>query len=308
MIKSNKLIALAIFATAAFISCTSTKQTTKVKTNQTTQKQQDANSAYSNGDFTKALSLYDEIIEVKKSLNKRVDSTIYQNAGIAAWELKQTDKAIQYLEIAKRYPIATDKTYSILAKAFLEKDNLSKEITNLDAYIAKYPQGEEIKDMQKKIFLAYIKSENWESAYKQWSSLDLAAQGEVIFLSGYFKVCQKLENKNQLDKIAGQILKLDPNNINVLEYFAERYYYMAENSYVKEMKAYQANKTDKQYQQLLAAYKIYFENYRIAKDYFLRLYQIDPKNRYATFLGNIFTRYDNKEKADYYYNVAKKKQ
>ena len=307
MIKSNKLITLAIFATTAFISCTSTKQTTQVKTDQTIQKQQEANSAYSNGDFTKALLLYDEIIEVKKNQNKRVDSTIYQNAGIAAWELKQADKAIQYLEIAKRYPIATEKTYIILAKAFLEKDNLSKEITNLDTYITKYPQGQEIKEAQKQLFFAYIKSENWESANKLWPTLDTNTQSELKFLSGYFKVCKQLNLKNQLDKIANQILKLNANNIDAIEYFAEKYYYLAENSYVKEMKAYQANKTDKQYQQLLAAYKVYFENYRIAKDYFLRLYQLDPKSRYATFLGNIFTRYDNKEKADYYYNLAKKK-
>ncbi len=307
MFKSNRLIVIAIATAISLVSCTATKQVTQVKSDNTIEKQQEANAAYNSGDFQKALTIYDEVIEIKKTQNKKVDSTIYQNAGIAAWELKQTDKSIQYLEIAKRYPIATDKTYSILAKAFLEKDNLSKEITNLDAYIAKYPQGAEIKDMQKQLFFAYVKSENWETAHKYWSLLDAPTQGEIKSLTGYFKVCDKLGNKNQLDKIANQILKLDANNIDAIEYFAEKYYYLAENSYTKEMKAYQANKTDKQYQQLLAAYKVYFENYRIARDYFLRLYQLDPKPRYATFLGNIFTRYENKEKADYYYNLAKKK-
>lgn len=307
MIKFNGLILTAIIAATIFIGCTSTKKTVQVKADQTIQKQQEANSAYGSGDFQKALALYDEIIEIKKTQNKRVDSTIYQNAGVAAWELKQTDKAIQYLEIAKRYPIATEKTYIVLAKAFLEKDNLSKEITNLDTYITKYPQGQEIKDAQKQLFFAYVRSENWESASKLWPTFDSKTQNEAKLLTAYFKVCKKLDYKNQLDKIANQLLKLDANNIDAIEFFAEKYYYLAENSYVKEMKAYQANKTDKQYQQLLAAYKIYFENYRIARDYFLRLYQLDPKPRYATFLGNIFTRYENKEKADYYYNLAKKK-
>ncbi|RPH31950.1 MAG: hypothetical protein EHM93_11460 [Bacteroidales bacterium] len=307
MIKSNKLIVIAAAAAIIFISCTSTKQVPQAKQDNSIQKQQEANAAYSTSDFQKALSLYEDVIEIKKSQNKRVDSTIYQNAGIAAWELKLTDKTIQYLEIAKRYPIATEKTYIILAKAFLEKDNLSKEITNLDTYITKYPQGEEIKNMQKQLFSAYVRSENWESAYKLWPLLDSNAQNELKLLAAYFKVCKQLNYKNQLDKIAGQILKLDANSIDAIEHFAEKHYYLAENSYVKEMKAYQANKTDKQYQQLLAAYKVYFENYRIARDYFLRLYQLDPKSRYATFLGNIFIRYENKEKADYYYNLAKKK-
>ncbi|HCT31087.1 MAG TPA: hypothetical protein DIW31_10235 [Bacteroidales bacterium] len=307
MTNSCKLIILAISATIFTIGCSTTKKISSSKTDITAQKHQEANNAFNLGEYQKALNIYEEVMEIKKTQNKKVDSTIYQNAGLAAWELKQTDKTIQYLEIAKRYPIATDKTYSILAKAFLEKDNLSKEITNLDIYITKYPQGAEFKDMQNQLFFAYIKSENWESAYKLWPSLESTTQGEAKSLVGYFTVCEKLGYKNQLDKVAQQILKLDANNIGALEHFAEKYYYLAENSYVKEMKAYQANKTEKQYQQLLAAYKIYFENYRIAKDYFLKLYQLNPKSRYATFLGNIFTRYENKEKADYYYNLAKKK-
>ena len=303
--KSNSLLVIAFIGALLITGCTSTKQITQQ--DNSIQKYQEARTAYNNGDYQKALITFEEIIELKKSQNTRVDSTIYQYAGVAAWELKQTDKTIQYLELAKRFSVANDKTYSILAKAFLEKDNLSKEITNLEAYIPKYPQGEEIQSVQKQLFMAYIKSENWDSAYKIWPSFDNNAQNEIKYLNGYYKVCEKLDYKNQLEKIAQQLLKLDKNNVDALEFFAEKYYWLAENSYVKEMKAYQANKTDKQYQQLLAAYKVYFENYRISKEYFLRLYQINPKSRYATFLGNIFTRYENKEKADYYYNLAKKK-
>jgi len=301
--KSNTLL---VFIIALLVGCTATKQTPQAKIDQSVLKHQEANSAYSNGDYQKALTTYEEVIEIKRNQNKRVDSTIYQNAGIAAWELKQADKSIHYLELAKRYSAANEKTYSILAKAFLEKDNLSKEITNLDGYIAKYPEGEEIQAIRTQLFTANIRSENWEPAYKLWPTLGINAQNDLKLLSGYFKVNDKLNYKNQLDKIARLLLKLDNNNVEALEFLAEKYYWLAENSYVKEMKAYQANKTDKQYKQLLAAYKVYFENYRIAKDYFLHLYQITPKSRYATFLGNIFTRYENKEKADYYYNLAKK--
>jgi hypothetical protein len=304
--KSNTLLAIILIAAVLIAGCTATKKTTQVKTDESIQKYQDANTALSNGEYQKALTLYEEIIELKKTQNQKVDSTIYPNAGVAAWLQKQTDKTIQYLELAKRFLVANDKTYSILAKAFLEQDNLSKEITNLDAYVTKYPQGVEIIAVKKQLFFAYVKSENWELAYKIWPNLD-NPQNDIQLLNGYYKVNEKLEYKNQLEKIAQQLLKLDANNIEALEFFAEKYYYLAENSYVKEMKAYQANKTDKQYQQLLAAYKVYFENYKIAKDYFLKLYQINPKPRYATFLGNIFTRYENKEKADYYYNLAKKK-
>lgn len=304
--KLGKIILAIVIIAFAFARCSAPKQVVEVK-DPNIQKLQEANTAFNTGDYQKALTLYDEIVNQKKAEKKRPDSTIYQNAGIAAWELKQTDVAIQYLEIAKRYPIATDKTYSVLAKAFLEKDNLSKEITNLDAYINKYPQGAEIQAMRKQLFFAYIKSENWDSAYKLWSNIEPNDQNNVKMLSGYFKVCDKLNYKNQLDGIAQKLLKVDPNNIDALEHLAEKYYSLAENSYVKEMNAYNANKTQEQYQKLLAAFKVLNENYKIAKDYFTRLYQIQPKSRYATFLGNIYTRFENKEKADYYYNLAKKK-
>lgn len=305
--KSNKLIAISIISVLFFVGCTATKKTSNNNSDPTAQKFKEANAAFTSGDYQKAFTSYEEIIDIKKTQNKRVDSTIYQNAGLSAWELKQTDKTIEYLELAKRYPIATEKTYSTLAKAFLEKDNLSKEITNLEGYIAKYPQGAEIMPVRKQLFFAYIKSENWDSAFKLWPTLDSTTQNDIKMLSGYFMVNEKLNYKSQLEKIAQQLIKLDNNNIDALEFFAEKYYWLAENSYVKEMKAYQANKTDKQYQQLLVAYKVYFENYRISRDYFLRLYQLSPKSRYATFLGNIYTRYEDKAKADYYYNLAKKK-
>lgn len=305
--KSGKLFIAILVVSIAFVRCSAPKKVVVETKDPNIQKFQDANNAFTTGDYQKALTSYEEIIEQKKIEKKRPDSTIYQNAGIAAWELKQTDKAIQYLEIAKRYPIATDKTYSILAKVFLEKDNLSKEITNLDAYITKYPQGNEIQAMRKQLFFAYIKSENFESAYKLWPSIDPKDQNEAKMLSSYFKLCDKLNYKNQLDGVAQKLLKVDAYNIDALEHFAEKYYWLAENSYIKEMKAYNEHKTQEQYQKLLAAFKVLNENYKIAKDYFLKLYQLQPKSRYATFLGNIFTRFENKEKADYYYNLAKKK-
>jgi len=305
--KSGKLFIAILALAIAFVRCSAPKTVVVETKDPSIQKLQDANNAFSAGDYQKALTNYEEIVELKKLEKKRPDSTIYQNAGISAWELKQTDKAIQYLEIAKRYPIATDKTYSILAKIFLEKDNLSKEITNLEAYTTKYPQGSEIQAMRKQLFNAYLKSENWDSSYKLWTSIDPKDQNDAKMLNSYFKVCEKLNYKNQLDGVAQKLLKADANNIDALEHFAEKYYWLAENSYIKEMKAYNEHKTQEQYQKLLAAFKVLNENYKISRDYFLRLYQISPKSRYATFLGNIFTRFENKEKADYYYNLAKKK-
>jgi hypothetical protein len=80
---------------------------------------------------------------------------------------------------------------------------------------------------------------------------------------------------------------------------------MAEDSYQKEMRAYEKNKTTRQYRQLLKALEVINANFKTSRDYFERLYKLNPDPRYATFLGNIYTRFDNKKQANYYYRKAK---
>ena len=66
------------------------------------------------------------------------------------------------------------------------------------------------------------------------------------------------------------------------------------------MKAYRENRTRKQYAILLEAFKQVSTDFRTSRDYFLRLYKINPDPAYAEYLGNIFTRLEDKEKAAYY--------
>ena len=71
------------------------------------------------------------------------------------------------------------------------------------------------------------------------------------------------------------------------------------------MKAYKAKRTNSQYSRLLKALEQVYPDFRKSRDYYLKLYKIDPKKEYANYLGNIFTRLDDKEKAEYYYKKAK---
>jgi hypothetical protein len=71
------------------------------------------------------------------------------------------------------------------------------------------------------------------------------------------------------------------------------------------MKAYQKNRTNKQYRQLLNALETINADLQRSRDYFERLYKSNPDPRYAQYLGNIYTRFDNKKRADYYYRRAK---
>ena len=124
-------------------------------------------------------------------------------------------------------------------------------------------------------------------------------------LTGYLKTLRALERPENIINLAKKINKIEPNNIDALEVLATEYYRIAEDSYQTEMKAYEQNRTNRQYRQLLAALEVINANFRTSRDYFEKLYKLDPNPRYATFLGNIYTRFDNKKQADYYYKKAK---
>jgi hypothetical protein len=267
----------------------------------------DANAAFAGGDYAKALQSYEDIIAQSKSKGKEVEGAVYHNAGVAAWELGQVDKAIEYLGNAIRAKGAVPRTYSILAKAYLKIDNLSKEINYLEDYIALYPLGEEIYPVRSQLFNAYVRSENWDLGYNLWPTLSNKDRADVAYLTGYLRVNRKLNKVEERDKLAQELLKMDKNNVEALEVLADKYYRLADDSYVTEMKAYEKNRTNKQYKQLTEAFKKVNENFKISRDYYERLYKVKPDPSYANYLGNIYTRFENKEKANYWYKQAKKK-
>lgn len=275
--------------------------------NQNKQLSNDAKSAMASGDYQKALANYENIIALNKANNKETEGSVYNNAGIAAWGLQQTEKSIDYLETAMKLSASTDETFSTIAKAYKKVDNLSKEIYNLQEYAERYPQGKEIAPVRAQLFDAYVRSENWEQGEQLWPLLDSASHNNIQYLTGCLRIKRKLEKIDERDNLAKQLLKKDKNNIEALETLAEKHYYIADETYVREMKAYEKNKTMKQYNQVTEAIKRVNQDYKAARDYFERLYKLNPNPRYANFLGNIYTRFENKEKANYYYRLAKKK-
>jgi tetratricopeptide (TPR) repeat protein len=266
---------------------------------------EEAEVAYKAGDFEKALAISEQEIENRESKGKTAIGPVYVAAGKAALELNQTDKARKYLETARSFSYSSPDMYESLAILYKKIDNLSKEITALENYRNFYPQGEKLNSINIRLFETYVESENWDLAVKLWPEIEPQAQTDVKLLAGYLTVNQKLENKANSDKLANQILKTDANNVIALEYMADKYYWMAENLYLTEMKAYKENRTNKQYARLLKALDEVYPNFRKSRDYYLKLYKIKPNKDYANYLGNIFTRLDDKEKAEYYYKRAK---
>lgn len=270
----------------------------------TTQLIEQGEKAFQQENYTETLQALEQVIESKESRGRNAKGTVYFKAGKSALELEQIDKARIYLESAEQNEYASPELYASLAKVYKIIDNLSKEIIALEDYHNNYPQGEKIDEINVRLFETYVESENWDLAVDLWPEIEEQAQSEADLMAGWLIVNKNLENYKTCDKLALQIFELDDENIIALEWYAEKFFQEADNLYVTEMKAYKNNRTTSQYKRLLNALDKVYPTFRKSRDYFLKLYRINPKPEYAKFLGDIYTRLGNKQKANYYYNKA----
>jgi len=262
-------------------------------------------SAYEEGNYKTALQNFEEVIEKSEEAGNSADAEVYFKAGRAAWELGRTKKAIRYLEKAEYLEYPSPRLYTTLARAARSIDNLSKELDALENYRKKFPKGKRIDSMSLRLFETYVKSENYKKATQLWPGIKDQAQSDVNLLTGYLKVNNKLENDKIASQTAQKILEQDPDNLEALEWMGKKYFWKAENVYVKEMTDYKNNRTTSQYNRLLNKLDEVYPTFEKARDYFLKLYKLDPRPEYAEFLGNIYKRLQEEQKAEYYYQKAR---
>ncbi|HPD95331.1 MAG: hypothetical protein H6537_07720 [Bacteroidales bacterium] len=292
LLKSIEIIALSFLMFSCGVSF-KTSETVKL-----------ANSSYSSKDYETAYVKYRSTINEYNNSGKQVPGELLNNAGVSAFYVDKVDTAIVFLEGAKKQENIDAFGYYTLALSYRKVDNLSREITNFELCNQKFPNDTIVNSANEELFDAYVRSENWDQAKEMWSKLNLKKRGEVRFLTDYLQVMQATSSEKDVYDIANQILKISKNSIPAQAALADYYYSYADSLYVSEMKAYQQNQTMKQYNKLLAALKKVNSNFRSARDIYEKLYKINPDPLYAKRLGNIYTRFENKKKASYYYKKA----
>ncbi len=261
--------------------------------------------AYLSGNYTASLENMEQVINDHQRRGKAADAYIYYMAGISAREIPQYDKTLTYLEKAQQSGYYDELMYVGLAEGYLHIDNLSKEITTLETYLEKYPEGLYAPGMRARLFETCEESENYELADELWLLLDDSYKEKTNILEVYLSINESRQNEALSDSLAQLILTQDANNEPALRWFAEKYYYKAENRYQEEMEAYEKKRTNSQYNKLLKAFKIITSDFKTSLDYFTKLYKLNPDPQYATFLGNIYTRMDDEKTAKYYYDRSK---
>ena len=264
----------------------------------------EGNTAYQEGNYDSALTAWDQAIEIYQEKGKKADAAVYFNAGRAAMEVEQYERAGNYLSVADYLQYDDPALYTLQAEIYNTIDNLSKEMTALESYLEKYPGGEKNDAFTVRLFETYVESKNWQWAADLWPNINQEARSTEKLLTSYLVVQKQLGNADKSTQLAAQLLKMNANNLEALEWFAKSNFKKAEDLYVNEMKAYKNNRTTKQYKRLLKKLDIAYEDYRTSRDYFLKLYKLSPKSEYAKYLGDIYTRLAQKKKAAYYYKKA----
>jgi tetratricopeptide (TPR) repeat protein len=271
---------------------------------QFTEQNNTAVNAYQNRDYPKALESAEQIIVETGEKGKSAEGQIYGIAGKSAYQLGNFDQSRAYLISAREQNYSDEQTIVFQADNYRRIDNLSKEITLLEEYIQKFPGGMYLNTIRTRLFHTCLESENYALAQELWTLLDLQSRTERENLEVYLAINQVLNNDQVCDSVAGLILDADPEHESSLNWYAEKYYWKAENSYQAEMKAYEENKTRKQYAKLLKAFKIVTVDFKQSLDYYTRLYNLYPKPEYAKHLGNIYARLSDEKNAKFYHDKA----
>lgn len=291
-IKHPIILILSIILLSAINACSPLRQVSEPSL--------EADQAYAAGDFAKAYELYVGVIETTPSRDQLSDGHVYNRAGILAYKLGDTGKSLEYLELARHTPAADADTYITLAKAYRKIDNLSREITNLERYIEHFPNGSDVDYALNQLFKTYVESLNWQLAMNLWSDLPGDPYMNEDLVESYLIMHKALDNDEKATDIAEKLLDLNANNIYALDHLARKHFNEAVSRHNREMRAYEQNRTNRQYAQLLEAFEIINTDFRIALDYFQRLYRQDPRPEYAGFLANIYERFQDDENARYY--------
>lgn len=262
--------------------------------------------AYDQGNYETALALWKKSIAKYERRHKENRCPLYTKAGMTALKLGKDEEARKLFEKAIYSASVSPVAFVELAGLYRKINNLSMEIDALERYVKKYPAGKEIIPMQERLFTTYVESENWEDALKLWDKLPPAYRDNVKNKAALLKVNAALEKTKTCNMLAGVILKSEPKNITALSWEAKRYFWKAENRYKVEMKAYNKNKTRRQYVKLLEAFKVVTINFKRSLVYFRKLYPLQPSSENALYLGNIYARLESPSKAKYYHYLANK--
>lgn len=286
-----------LFISFLFLGCSSSSSISKANSK--------ASQAMATGDFETAFLLYNTFIQEKKNANKQLSGELYSSAAKAAFQYGKINEAESFFKQAYYKEYADAEMYANMISIYRQIDNLSKEIDALEYFVQHFSSDPRFKDINIRLFETYVESENWDKAIALWSEFDSETLSDIKTMELYLRANKELGYFDVANKLAKDILKKNVTSNIALDYMAEKYFWIAENRYQKEMDAYEKKKTNKQYAIMLKALDDISMDFKKALGYYRKLYKLYPSKEYAKQMANIYARFQDKKNSDYYRKLSK---
>ncbi|RKD90978.1 tetratricopeptide repeat protein [Mangrovibacterium diazotrophicum] len=283
---------MAVALTVVLASCSTSKV---VVMHQDVAKQMEAE-----GNYAAATESWSAYFNEQTTKGTEVSAESYAQAAKVAVKADRKDLAESWYVLAAAGGYSDPEMQLELAEIYRGQNEIPNELTALETFKEKYAAAPEISEVNGRLFELYAMMKKDEQAKAIWSDLNEEQRHQKEYLDDYFKIVSKGEDKAAIEAVAEDLVKADPENVKALEWLGETYYHKAENSYQAEMKAYEKKHTQVQYLHLTQELKVINGNFKKSLECFSTLWDLDQKKSYATYLTNIYARFDNKSKADYY--------
>lgn len=227
-------------------------------------------------------------------------------AKAAQWAYKSGDAnlAVNWFDQARYKNYADQEMYLTLAEIFKSQKNISKELTALEVVKEKYPENLPL--IGKRLMEIYHEIKLPGKALESWNVLDNQTKSELPVLQKYFDIKKEMKDSLVCDSVSLVILEKDAKNVAALEWNADKYYWMGENRYQREMDNYNRNKTTRQYRVLLKELDLATADMKKALTYLEPLWEIQKEPKYASYFANIYARFGDEKKAKYYSGFIQK--
>jgi len=251
--------------------------------------------AFNAENYEKALNSFEKIIEINDidiikadNLNS-IDTVIIYNAGLAAFNSGEYDKAIKYYGQAAKYGYEGAKMYSLMANAYQMKGDTLGALDCLKQGFEKYPDDNTVLTNMIQIYLDLNKT---NEAMKY---LDLAIKQDPDNAKFYFAkgtLLEKLEQEKDAVESYKKAIAIDNNSFNANYNLGALYY----NKGVEQTEiAINVPPSQKEkYQRELSKADKWFE---MAVPYMEKCFELQPDDRMTLeSLKNLYYRLKQMEK------------
>lgn len=183
--------------------------------------------AFQEENYNKALESFETILEInntpviKADNPTAVDTIVYFNAALAAYNAEKYDVAVKYYKEAAKYGYNGARTYSLMAAAYQMQKDTVDALNTLKEGFEKYPEDNSILESMIQIYMDMGKTEDAMKYLEMAISQD-PTKPRYYFAQG--ALYEKLGNEQKAIDTYKKTMEIDPQFFNAYYNLGALYY------------------------------------------------------------------------------------